>query len=130
MILADTSAWIEFLRDTGSRVHRRLRAELRAGEVAITDPVLLEVMSGARPGTDDALLRLLSEQHYLPVTAREDWLDAAALYRTARRTGLTVRSGVECLLATVAIRHGVAVLHHDRDFTALARISPLVTLES
>jgi predicted nucleic acid-binding protein len=38
---------------------------------------------------------------------------------------VTVRSGVDCLIAACAIRNGLAVLHHDRDFDALARVSPL-----
>ena len=50
---------------------------------------------------------------------------AVDLYRTARRAGVTVRSGVDCLIAACAIRHGLTVLHHDRDFDHLARISPL-----
>ena len=47
------------------------------------------------------------------------------LYRAARRAGLTVRSSVDCLIAACAIRHGFTVLHRDRDFPVLAKISPL-----
>jgi hypothetical protein len=52
-------------------------------------------------------------------------LEAASLYRAARRAGLTVRSGVDCLIATCALRNGLVVLHHDRDFDLLARVSSL-----
>jgi len=52
---------------------------------------------------------------------------AIDLYRSARRAGLTVRSGVDCVIAACAIRNGLAVLHHDRDFDALAAVSPLVS---
>jgi predicted nucleic acid-binding protein len=51
--------------------------------------------------------------------------DAVNLHRAARRAGVTVRSGVDCLIAACAIRNGLTVLHHDRDFDALARVSPL-----
>jgi predicted nucleic acid-binding protein len=54
------------------------------------------------------------------------FLEAAELYRTARRAGVTVRSSVDCLIAACAIRHRVGVLHVDRDFDALARVSPLI----
>jgi hypothetical protein len=47
------------------------------------------------------------------------------LYRAARRAGLTVRSSVDCLIAACAIRHGLTVLHRDRDLPVLAKISPL-----
>jgi predicted nucleic acid-binding protein len=50
---------------------------------------------------------------------------AVDLYRSARRGGLTVRSSVDCLIAACAIRHDLEVLHRDRDFSALSRISAL-----
>ena len=53
------------------------------------------------------------------------FLEAADLYRRARRAGFTVRSGVDCLIATCAIRNELVVLHQDRDYTALAQVSPL-----
>jgi predicted nucleic acid-binding protein len=53
--------------------------------------------------------------------------EAVALYRRARRAGITIRSGVDCLIAACAIGHGLTVLHHDRDFDRLARIAPLET---
>jgi predicted nucleic acid-binding protein len=49
------------------------------------------------------------------------------MYRSARRAGVTVRSGVDCLIAACAVRHGLTVLHHDRDFDQLARVVPLET---
>src|SRR2546425_1265446 len=56
---------------------------------------------------------------------RELYLEAAGLYRAARRAGVTVRSGVDCLIAACALRHKLTVLHIDRDFDAIARVSPL-----
>ena len=51
--------------------------------------------------------------------------DAVDLYRSARRSGLTVRSSVDCLIAACAIRHDLEVMHRDRDYAAIAEISPL-----
>jgi hypothetical protein len=39
---------------------------------------------------------------------------------------LTVRSSLD-LIAACAIRHSLTVLHTDRDYTSLSRISPLRT---
>jgi hypothetical protein len=55
--------------------------------------------------------------------------EAVTLYRTARRAGLTIRSGVDCLVAACAMRHGLTVLHHDRDFRHLVKVSPLQARE-
>jgi hypothetical protein len=54
-------------------------------------------------------------------------LQAVDLYRSARRRGLTVRSGADCVIAACAIRSQLEVLHYDRDFDALARISALTS---
>jgi predicted nucleic acid-binding protein len=51
--------------------------------------------------------------------------EAVSIYRSARRAALAIRSGVDCLIAASAIRHGLTVLHHDRDFETIARVSPL-----
>jgi predicted nucleic acid-binding protein len=50
---------------------------------------------------------------------------AIELYRAARRAGITIRSGIDCLVAACAIRHSLAVLHRDRDFDLLAKVSSL-----
>jgi hypothetical protein len=50
--------------------------------------------------------------------------DAVFLYRSARRAGLTIRSGIDCLIAACAIRNQLTVLHHDRDFDLLERVLP------
>jgi predicted nucleic acid-binding protein len=53
------------------------------------------------------------------------YLDGVDLYRRARRAGITIRSGVDCLIAACAIRHDLTALHHDRDYAAIARVSEL-----
>ena len=52
---------------------------------------------------------------------------AIDLYRSARRAGVTERSGVDCLIVACAIRNDLILLHHDRDFDNLARVEPLET---
>ncbi|HEX5048547.1 MAG TPA: PIN domain-containing protein [Gammaproteobacteria bacterium] len=53
-------------------------------------------------------------------------LDAAAmLYRSCRSQGRTVRKLMDCLIAAVALRAGVSVLHADQDFTTIAAVTRL-----
>jgi predicted nucleic acid-binding protein len=127
VILADTSAWVEYLRATGSPAHLRLR-ELVAGEgeLATTEVVTMELLAGA--ATQDEVVRLrrlLLRCQLLPVEGLADYEAAAELYRRCRAGGETVRSLTECLIAVVAIRHGAALLHRDLDFDVLARHTPL-----
>jgi predicted nucleic acid-binding protein len=126
MIIIDTSAWIEFLRDTGSQVCNTVD-DLLGADLAICDAISMEVLAGARHEEHLAQLRgLLARATLVPIVA-EDYDQAAALYRTCRRNGETVRRLVDCLIAAVAIRFNAAVLHADADFAALARHTPLAT---
>jgi len=127
VILVDTSAWVEFLRATGSPTHQRVRQALAADEpLATTEVVVMEVLAGAR---DEAqvrrLRRLLLRCEMLPLRGLADYEAAASLYRSCRQEGATVRSLTDCLIAVPALRAGAAVLHEDRDFDVIARHSAL-----
>ena len=124
MILVDTSAWIEFLRDTGSPVCQRVD-DLLATEIATCDVVRMEVLAGARDEQHlQQLRRLLARASTLP-TEPVDYDAAAALYRTCRQRGHTVRKLIDCLIAAVAIRGNLPVLHRDADFDILAQHTTL-----
>jgi hypothetical protein len=124
MILVDTSAWVEFLRDTGSPACRAVD-ELLAKELAICDVVMMEVLAGARDERHlGDLRRLLARAVVVPMVPA-DYEDAAGLYRTCRRGGGTVRRMIDCLIAAVTIRAGPQLLHADADFTVLARHTSL-----
>jgi predicted nucleic acid-binding protein len=126
VILADTSAWVEFLRATGSEANVRLRALIERDQLATTDVVLMEVLAGARDdGHRDRLRSLLARYEFVPIAGPRDYEDAADIFRACRQAGHTVRALTDCLIASVAMRAGLAVLHADRDFDAIARHAPL-----
>lgn len=124
MILIDTSAWVEFLRDTGSPICQRVD-ELLADEIASCDAVRMELLAGARDDQHLHLLRRLLARASLLPTGPMDYDAAAGLYRACRRRGETVRKLIDCLIAAVAIRAGASVLHADTDFDVLARHTAL-----
>ena len=125
MILVDSSAWMEFLRGTDSAVCNEVDRLLGAN-IVVTEPIVLEVLAGARSERHLRELRgLLARAHVLRCEWI-DWLTAVHLYRQCRANGETVRQLMDCLIGAVAIRHGAAVLHHDRDFETLALHTDLV----
>jgi predicted nucleic acid-binding protein len=132
MVLADTSAWVEFLRATGSPANLALRDLMVAGDLATTDAVVLEVLAGASDSRRSRdLVRLMDRCSWLPQEAWADAELAASMYTACRQTGQTPRSLLDCLIAAVAVRCDVAVLHRDRDFDLLAsstslRVSPVM----
>jgi predicted nucleic acid-binding protein len=124
VILIDTSAWVEFLRDTGSVVCTRVELLLDS-EIATGHPIRMEVLAGARDeGHLSDLRGLLARASLLPTDAI-DYEEAAALYRACRRGGETVRKLIDCLIAATAIRADIPVLHADADFEVLARHTAL-----
>jgi hypothetical protein len=124
VLLVDTSAWIEVFRKP-ARVDIRRLGELDA--IVTCLPVIQEVLQGFR---DEAAFRTAREaMGSLPVVesplGASVFEEAVSLHRSARRAGLTVRSGVDCLIAACALRHSLTVVHVDRDFDLIARIAPL-----
>ena len=127
MTLVDTSAWVEYLRATGSSAHHQVRDLLRADSpLHTTEVVVMEVLAGAR---DEAhateLRRLLGRCKFVATVGLADFEQAAMLYRQCQRAGSTVRALTDCLIAAVAIRCDLDVLQADRDFEALARHTDL-----
>ena len=124
MVLVDTSVWIDVFRRP-ARV--RLDEVVDFEEVVTCLPVVQEVLQGF--ADERAFVLARDAMRALPIVesplGRDVVEQAVDLYRAARRAGLTVRSGVDCLIAACAIRHGLEVLHCDRDYDALARVSGL-----
>jgi predicted nucleic acid-binding protein len=124
MVLVDTSVWIEVFRKP-SRFD--LASVIDMDEVVTCLPVLQEVLQGFR---EELAFRIARNAMFaLPLVEEPLALgvfeEAVQLYRTARRAGVTIRSSVDCLIAACAIRQGIPVLHHDRDFSLLAKVSSL-----
>ncbi len=124
MILADTSAWVEYDRATGSSVDRRI-TELISDDVslAVTEPVIMEVMAGARNDEREIdLRRLLLRFPLLGFDAAIDFETATKIYRQCRRAGITPRGMVDCMIASVAHRHGASLLTADADLSRVAKV--------
>jgi predicted nucleic acid-binding protein len=126
--LVDTSVWIHALRPEGSaRVRALLRPLIVAGETAITDWILLELMTGLRRNERaDALRRTLEPVHRLEMS-ETTWSDAWANAAALRRKGLSP-TAADCLIATVAIQRGATLVHCDSDFEAMTAVLPLRTV--
>lgn len=122
-MIADTSAWIEYLRGTGSPTHLALREAVTRDDVVLPEPVKAELLVGARSNEELRTLQRLLE-HFAPllVAPRDDFDRAVLLHQQCRSMGVTTRGLMDCTIAAMAMRVGLPVLHHDRDFAAMARI--------
>ena len=128
MILVDTSIWIELL----SAKPRSIIREEDILRFVTCGPVVQEVLQGLRPGMQSDAFRTA----FLAILVLSDpillalFVSAADIYRQGRRRGITIRSSADCLIAAIAIDHGIPVWHRDRDFSAIARYTGLDAVES
>jgi predicted nucleic acid-binding protein len=124
VILADTSAWVEYDRATGSPADRRLTELIETiGPVAVTEPVFMEVLAGARDEKREAdLRRLLLRFQLLSFDTVTDFDGAVRIYRRCRAVGVTPRGMLDCMIAAVAWRQGATLLSHDADMDGVARV--------
>jgi predicted nucleic acid-binding protein len=122
MTLVDTSVWIELLAWRAAPL-----APDQLSQFATCGPIIQEVLQGLRSGRDstafqESLLALPCLSDPMPLSL---FLEAAEIYREGRRRGRSIRSTTDCLIAAIAIEHGVPIWHRDRDFDAIAEYTPL-----
>ena len=122
--MVDTSAWVEYDRATSSTADRRI-AELIAddGPLMFTEPVLMEVLAGARSDArEDDLRRLLQRFGLAHFDAVTDFDGATRIYRRCRQSGVTPRGMVDCMIAAVAHRRDLTLLAWDVDMIRVAEV--------
>jgi predicted nucleic acid-binding protein len=129
MYLVDTSVWIHALRPTGNTgIQAKLKPLIVNEQTAVTEWILLELMTGLVKSEQPASLL----QWFTPVPRlsfnQEWWNTAWDLAGRLRRQGVTP-SAADCLIATIAIKHQVTLIHCDSDFEAMKPILPLQTLD-
>jgi predicted nucleic acid-binding protein len=126
--IVDTSAWIEYFRRTGSRADDEVTqmVEREWPTAGVTEPVIMELLAGARdPGNFRRIERLTAAMPLCQVDPVCDFAEAGALFKALRNEGITIRSMVDCLIAAVAWRRDVTIMHADRDFDAIASRYPV-----
>lgn len=132
MVLVDTTVWIDFFASKSTPEVAELERVLNDGEDVCTCGVILtEVLQGIRQ--DDDYRRTLSrfDDFLFLSMSRQTFLAAAALYRSLRRKGITIRKAADCMIAAVSLEHDVPLLHHDRDFDPMEthcglRVTPIL----
>jgi 2-amino-4-hydroxy-6-hydroxymethyldihydropteridine diphosphokinase len=124
VILVDSSVWVEYDRATGSPAHRRLSDLIEVeGPIAVTEPVIMEVLAGARDDRrEDDLRRLLRRFEILNFDPVIDFDGAVKIYRRCRGAGVTPRGMIDCMIASVAWRHRATLLAEDADMDRVAEI--------
>ena len=128
MILVDTSVLIDLFKGISNGPANRMREALGHHiPFGITSVIYQEVLQGAKSDKEYNLLRdyLSSQRFFHPQDAVKTYEDAARIYFSCRKKGVTIRSTTDCLIAQIALEQDLALLHNDRDFDAMAPIIKL-----
>lgn len=115
-MLADTSVWIDHLSGRTTPQVVELQGQLRSSPAAIGDLVMMEVLKGLRESQARTIERQLARAKILAMAPQSVVLRSARNYRFLRDRGFTIRSNIDCLIATYCIQGGHTLLHSDRDF--------------
>lgn len=125
MILVDTSVWINVLKDKTGKIVNKFRKRTETDIVVFCRFVQLELLQGAKDEFEwNRLDEYLVTQYYLETT-ENTWRSAAKIYFKLRKSGITVRSPIDCCIACIAMESHALLLHQDRDFENIAKIAPL-----
>jgi predicted nucleic acid-binding protein len=127
LILIDTSAFIEFLNQTGSHFDREIEMLIsNDDDISVADIILTEILQGIK--NDNEYNEIKRTLLSFPMYSLKDiysYITAADIYRKCRKRGIAIRTTVDLLIAQIAIENNLILLHNDKDFDAIAQVSDL-----
>lgn len=126
MVLIDTTAWVDFFSGRLLPHVTALQAMIEDDEdLCICGVILTEVFQGLRSDADYRKTKEYFDSLILLPMRKVTFERSASLYRSLRKKGVTIRTPIDCMIASVAIEHDIPLLHNDRDFEQIANHSKL-----
>ncbi|HIK11848.1 MAG TPA: PIN domain nuclease [Oscillatoriaceae cyanobacterium M33_DOE_052] len=128
MFLIDTSVWIGVFRDRTGATRQSLAEIINNRPIFLSRFTQMELLQGCRDEREWTILQTyLQDQDYIEPNPNT-WVTAARIYYELQRQGLTVRSSIDCCIAQLAIEHQLILIHNDRDFETIQRVTTLNSL--
>jgi hypothetical protein len=122
MVVVDSSALIEFLGGYSNPATDWLNRQRSYRNVIVVNLVLTEILQGIRDERRFlAVESALGRFQFAEVGGWDLAVKSAQNYRTLRGLGITIRSTVDCMIATYCIENGHQLLHCDADFDHFER---------
>jgi len=117
MIVADTSAWIDYVKGVKALHTNILDYEIEHSRIITGDIIIAEFLQGFRVDMDyNTAKKLMESLEYRDFLGKENAIQAAQNYRRLRKNGITVRKTIDVIIATFCIENGFELIHNDRDF--------------
>ncbi len=126
MVLVDTTVWIDFFAGRDESHVMTLQELIESEEdLSLCGVILAEVLQGIRSDADFIKTRqYFGDLIFLPMR-QTTFVQAAEIYRSLRKKGVTIRKPVDCMIASVAIEYDIHLLHNDRDFNHISKHTKL-----
>ncbi len=117
MIVADTSAWIDYFRGVDAPHTAALDYELQHNRIVTGDLIIVEFLQGFRKDKDYQDAKLIMDcLEYFDLAGREIALEASLNLRSLRKIGISVQKPTAVLIATFCIAHNFQLIHNDREY--------------
>lgn len=125
-VLVDTTIWIDFFVGRAQPHVAALQKLIEEdADLCVCGVILAEVLQGIRSDSQYRKTKDYFESLILMPMRRTTYEKSAALYRSLRKKGVTIRKPIDCMIASVAIEHALPLLHNDRDFDQISKHAKL-----
>jgi predicted nucleic acid-binding protein len=122
VVIVDSSVWIDYYGPRANEHTVWLERKIGRESLGLTDQILCEVLQGTRTESNFVKrLQELSEFDVFNTGGEELAILSAHNYRHLRAAGITIRTAVDCLIATFCLARGHTLLHRDRDFDSFEK---------
>ena len=122
MIVADTSAWIDYFRGVDASHTDSLDDAIASNRIIIGDLIITELLQGFRNDKDyDSAKKLIKKLEYRNLAGKDVAYQASQNYRTLRSYGVTVRKTIDVIIGTFCIENKLELIHNDRDFDPMEK---------
>jgi predicted nucleic acid-binding protein len=125
MVLVDTSVLIGYLKGIDKEPIRKLD-EIIENKIpfGINNYIYQEILQGSRDKKEfDELKEYLGSLRFYELKyGKDSYKKAAHLYFQCRKTGLTIRSTIDLLIAETAIENKLFLLEDDNDYKAISKV--------
>ena len=127
MILVDSSILINYLKGTENKqtilFDKILDNNIPYG---ISDYTYQELLQGSKTTQEFEKLKEYLETltFYHLQLGKESFEKAAFLFFQCRKSGITIRSSIDLLIAEISIENNLLLLHNDKDFENMSKVIP------
>ena len=119
--LIDTSVWVNVFRGDPDSKERLAQCTRPGDSILMCEPVAMELIAGARKHEVEQIKNLIDALASEPFNSLQDFRSAGKIRRELSWSGISVKSVVDCMIATIAMgAKDIVIVHNDSDFEQIA----------